>query len=168
MALSWKAADRLASIAVYTGFGCLTIWAGIALINHSLDSKFYKDFLLAWEVALHAYGLEGGSWPHFSGGNHVKYMDQVARLMSNRVPSPPSPPASNTVRPYVYRLHRIGAHREDIFLLCFPQRMILYGISAKTFACLDTYIDGGVDPKKGVFTGRPSSDGLTYIGRWQI
>jgi hypothetical protein len=168
MDISGKAADRLVSIVIYVGFGGLALWAGTALINHSLDLKFYKDFVLKWEVALCAYSQKGGPWPHFSGGNHVQYMDQLSSLMSNIALSPPLAPASNTNRPYVYRLDKIGYPQEDIFLLCFSHKIILYGVSAETFARLDSRVDGKIDTENGLLTARPGKDGHTYVGQWQI
>ena len=165
MAVSGRATDRVVSMAVYAGFGILVIWAGVALINHSLDLKFYRNFLLKWEVALSCCNREGGSWPCFSGANHVQYMEQVTSLIRAKGFSPPD---SNTGRPYVYRLKRIGADREDIFILCFPEKLILYGISTRTFERLDTYIDGERSAERGAFTGRPGKDRLTYTGRWTI
>jgi len=163
MALLPNKADRRVSMFLYIGFGGVALWAGIALINHSLDSKFYQDYLLKWEVALSAYNRENGPWPYFYGGNHVKYMEEVTGLMRSRAFSPPS---SNTERPYVYLLDRIGYPEEDIFLLCFSQRIIIYGISGKTLGLLDEQIDGQADTKKGRFTGQISNDGYTYIGVW--
>ncbi len=165
MAVSGRAIDRLVSIAIYAGFGCLSLWAGIALINHSLGARLYKDFLLGWEVAAVTYTEQGGVWPPFSGGNHVEYMEQVTRLFCSRGLSLPE---SNTGRPYLYRFDKIGAPEEDIFLLCFSQRIILYGLSSNTFTLLDSYIDGKDDPEEGRFQGRLSRDGISYTGVWQL
>jgi hypothetical protein len=165
MPFSPRKTDRRVSMVFYAGFGGVALWAGIVLINYSLDSKFYNDYLLKWEVALRAYNQESTPWPYFSGGNHVEYMEKVTQLMRSKALSPP---ASNTERPYVYRLDRIGDSEEDIFLLCFSQKIILYGISSKTFDRLDAQIDGRDGTKKGHFTGRLSKDGYTYVGLWLI
>ena len=165
MAFSGRTTDRLVAIALYAGFGVLVLWAGTALINHSLDTRFNKDFLIKWQIAALAYNNNEGPWPHFSEGDHIRYMDQVTRLMRGRSLAPPE---SNTTRPYVYRLDRINDPCENIFLLCFSQRIILYGISAGTFARLDKYIDGKADPEKGMFTGRTGKDGRTCVAQWMI
>jgi len=165
MAVSGKAADRLASIFVYAALGGLALWAGTRLINSSLDSRFHNDFLLKWEAVLRTYNQQGGTWPRFTGGNHVQYMEKLVRLMRNRGFPPPN---SNTGHPYVYLIDKIGVPDEEIFVLCFPQRIILYGVSAETFARLDESIDGRTDPKRGMFKGRQSRNGLTYTGLWQI
>jgi hypothetical protein len=150
---------------LYAAFGSVAFWVGIVLINYSLDFKFYNDYLLKWEVALRAYNQGSAPWPYFSGGNHVEYMEKVTQLMSSKALSPP---ASNTERLYVYSLDRIGDPEEDVFLLCFTQKIILYGISSKTFDHLDGQIDGRDGTKKGRFTGILSKDGYTYVGLWLI
>jgi hypothetical protein len=165
MAVSGRTADRLASVLIYVAAGCLAIWAGTALMNHSLDSKFYKDFLLRWELAVSTCNSQGVPWPRFSEGKHVRYMEEVIRMMRSRSLSPPD---SNTKQSYIYQLDRIGASEEDIFLLCFPNRIILYGISEKTFRFLDARIDGKTDPEKGMFVGRRGKDDNTYIGLWKL
>ena len=165
MAISGKATDRLTSMIIYVALGGLALWAGTKLINNSLDSKFHKDFLLKWEEVLRTFNQQGGTWPRFSGGNHIQYMEKLIRLMQSKGLQTPD---SNAGHPYVYLLDRIGDPDEEIFLLCFPQRIILYGISAETFARLDKSIDGKIDPERGVFKGRRSKDDRTYIGLWQI
>jgi hypothetical protein len=165
MSISGKATDRLTSMVIYAALGGLALWAGTKLINNSLDSKFHKDFLLKWEVVLRTFNQQGGTWPRFSGGNHILYMEKLIRLMQSKGLPPPD---SNAGHPFVYLLDKIGAPEEKIFILCFPQRIILYGISAETFARLDKSIDGKTDPKRGMFKGRQSKDGRTYIGVWQI
>ena len=165
MAFSGKTTERLASIVIYAVLGGMALWAGSALINFSLESKFHKDFLLKWEVVLRTYNQQSGTWPRFSGGNHIQYMEKLILLMQSRGLPPPD---SNAGRPYVYQLDRIGDPEEQIFLLCFPQKIILYGISAETFARLDASIDGKTGPKRGMFKGRQSRDGRTYVGLWQI
>ncbi len=160
-----RVTDRLTSAVLYTGVVILIIWPGTALVNFSLDSKFYRDFLTRWEVALISNRHEGGEWPLFSGGSHVRYMEQLSRMMCSRGFPPPE---SNTARSYIYRLDKIGEPGEDIFLLCFSQKIILYGIPSRTFARIDAYIDGTVDSKTGAFTGQQSKDGFTFIGQWMI
>ncbi len=165
MTISGKAVERTACVLIYAGLAVLTIWAGTGLINYSLDSRFYRDFVMKWEVALQAYEVKGGAWPYFSGGNHVSYMDQLTRMMQERALHPPK---SNTGRAYIYRLDKIGLPEENIFILCFSQSIVLYGISPGTALRLDEYIDGKADTGKGLFTYRLSKDSYTYIGRLQI
>ncbi len=165
MSVSGRAVDRIASHVIYAGFSIFALWAGIKLTNHCLDTKFYKDFFVPWDLALYKYNMEGGLWPQFSGGNHVEYMDRLAQRMQEKgIP----PPSSNTERAYVYRLRRLVYPKERIFLLCFSHKMVLYGMSEKTFAKMDAWIDGEVNDKKGLFTGRQSKDGMTYIGALQL
>ena len=165
MALSGKAVDKLVFIVLYGGLIALVVWGGSRLINYSLDSKFYKDFLLQWESSLSSYSVKSGIWPDFSGGNHVEYMDNLSQLME-RVDI--SPPKSNTGHSYVYRIEKIGKEQDDIFILGFSSRIFLYGISKDTFKRIDRFVDGEVDKKKGFFTGFLSKDGRTYIGVWRL
>lgn len=164
MPLSGKAVDRSVFVVLYIGLIALTLWGGSRVINYSLDSKFYKDFLLKWEVSLRSYSAKNVIWPHFSGDNHVEYMDHLTQLMGR---GDISPPQSNTGRPYVYRLNKIGREQEDIFLLCLCDRIILYGISKDTFTGIDRFVDGEPGKDKGSFIGRLSKDGRTYIGLWR-
>lgn len=161
MPVSGRAVDRLASMVIYAGFGVLTLWAGIGLINASLETQLHKDFLLKWEVALQRFNQEDGRWPQFSGANHVAYMDRLIEFMGNKGTPPP---LSNTRRAYVYRLKRWGWPGEDIFLLCFSNRMILYGISEKTFMKMDKLMDRNAEKEKGRLIGKPSQDGMSYVG----
>jgi hypothetical protein len=161
MPVSGRAVDRLASMVLYAGFGVLTLWAGIGLINASLEARLHKDFLLKWEVALQRFNQEGGRWPDFSGANHVAYMDRLIEFMGAKGTPPP---LSNTRRAYIYRLKRWGWPEEDVFLLCFSNRMILYGISERTFMKMDQWMDAKAAQDKGRFTGQRSQDGVSYVG----
>jgi hypothetical protein len=165
MALSGKAVDKLIFVVLYGGLIALILWGGSRLINYSLDSKFYKDFLLQWEASLSSYSVKSGIWPHFSGSNHLEYMDNLTRLME-RVDI--SLPQSNTKRSYVYRIKKIGKEQDDVFILCFSNRIILYGISKDTFTRIDRFVDGELGKEKGFFTGCVSKDGRTYIGVWRL
>jgi hypothetical protein len=165
MPVSGRGVDRLASMVLYAGFGVLTLWAGIRLINFSLENKLYKDFLLEWEVAVQRFNKEGGHWPHFSGVNHVAYMDRLIQFMGNEGTPPP---LSNTRRAYVYRLKRWGWPEEDIFLLCFSNRMVLYGMSEKTFMKMDKLMDGKAEKEKGRLIGKRSQEGMGYVGVFQL
>ncbi|HDH87906.1 MAG: hypothetical protein B6I32_03540 [Desulfobacterium sp. 4572_20] len=165
MALSGKAVDKLVFGGLYVVLIALVVWGGSRLINYSLDSRFYKDFLLKWEVCLRAYSVKSGIWPHFSGSNHVEYMDNLNQLISR---SGVSLPKSNTGRSYVYRIKKIGEEQDDIFILCFSNRIILYGISKDTFTRIDRFVDGELSKEKGFFTGYLSKDGRTMIGLWRL
>ena len=166
MTLSGKSADKIIFAALYAGIAALTFWGGVRIINYSLESKFYRDFLLKWEVSVRAFSSEKVVWPHFTGGNHVEYMEDLVSQMHGRNISPP---ASNTMHPYIYRINKIVFQdKENVFILCLPGRIIFYGISIKTFKRLDPYIDGTFDPGRGRLTGIFSKDGKTYIGQWRL
>jgi hypothetical protein len=165
MPVSGRTVDRLASTVLYAGFGVFTLWAGVSLINFSLETKLHKDFLMKWEGALQRFNKESGQWPHFSGANHVTYMDHLMQFMANKGTPPPS---SNTRRAYVYRLKRWGWPEERIFLLCFSNRMVIYGISEKTFMKMDQWMGGKASEERRLFTGKRSRDGGSYVGVFQL
>jgi len=165
MALSGKAVDKLLFVALYGGLIALMVWGGSRLINYSLDSKFYKDFLLQWEISLRSYSVKSGIWPHFSGSNHLEYMNNLNRLIER---ADISLPKSNTGRSYIYRIKKIGKEQNNIFILCFFNRIILYGISKDTFTRIDRFVDGELSKEKGFFTGYLSKDGRTYVGLWRL
>jgi hypothetical protein len=162
MALSSRKTDRLVSFIVYSMFAGIAALAGIRLINHSLTMGFYKDFLLEWETAIRRYDEHAGRWPHFTGNNHAEYMEQLVRLMREE---DAAPPASDAKEAFVYRLDLLGDPAEDIFVLCFSGKIVLYGISAKTFSYLDRKIDGRVDEKRGRCRGLKNKNGFSYIGQ---
>jgi len=165
MILTGKNVDKLLSTLLYIVLVGLVAWGGIRIINYSLETRFYNDFLMKWDVAIISWSAKKGVWPHFSGGNHIEYMDNLVSTMSlNSV----KPPRSNTKRSYVYRLKKIGPPAEDVFLLCFPDKIILYGISSDTFIRIDTFIDGKHNENAGRFTGRPGRNGKTFIGLWRL
>ena len=147
MPVAGRTADRVAAIIIYTGFSLLVLWAGMKLINYVLVTRFYEGYIVGWEIGLRQY--------------HVEYMNSLVRLMQEKGTLPP---LSNTGRRYVYHLKRLRSPGEYIFLLCFPDRIVLYGMSDKTFMRMDKLIDGESDCERGLFTGRPSKDGLTYTG----
>lgn len=166
MTLSGKAADKIIFAVLYAGIAAITFWGGVRIINYSLESKFYQNFLLKWEVSIRAFSSEKVVWPHFTGGNHVEYMgDLVSKMRSKNI----FPPASNTIHPYIYRINKVFfQNKENIFILCLPGRIIIYGVSIKTFKRLDSYVDGIFDPGRGRLTGIFSKDGKTYIGQWRL
>ncbi len=157
--------DKIMSTALYILLMCLVTWAGFRIVNYALETRFYKDFLIEWEIAVKDYSLNGGSWPLFKGNNHIEYMDSLVSLMkASDIP----PPHSNTKRPFVYRLRKIGPAEEQIFLLCFSDKIILYGLSEETFRKIDGMVDDTPDETAGAFTGRRGKEGTAYIGVWKL
>ncbi len=164
MPISSRSAERLGSAFTYLVAAGLSIFGGIALINNSLETKFYKDYLLKWQVSTQAFFEKGGRWPSFTGNNHGEYMDQLVEEMQKHGIEPPR---SNTARPYAYRLDRIGQEKEEIFVLCLPERMVVFGMSEKTFERIDRYVDGVADLDKGRFRGRSGKKSSTIIASWE-
>ena len=126
---SAKASDRITALALYLGLLALTVWIGIRWVNGALESKFYKAYLVKWEISLKGYTAQGGMLPRFSGSNHVVYMDALVQGMEAVGIDPPS---SNTPRAYIYRIDHLLAPGEELFLLCFATRIVIYGLSQTT------------------------------------
>ncbi len=166
MALPGKTTERFIFLGLYAGVIAVIAWGGIRMINRSLESRYYHDYLLKWEVSLRAFGARGGTWPRFKGGDHVAYMDTlIARMRKKGI----SLPAANRQRPYLYRIDLVGWRtKENTFILCFPDKVILYGLSKETFYRLDGFIDETLNPRRGRFTGNPGKEGRTYTGRWRL
>ncbi len=166
MAISGKTTERFIFLVLYAGVAMAISGGGILMINRSLESRYYHDYLLKWEVSLKAYNAQGGLWPRFKGGSHVEYMDELLSLMrKNNI----TLPSANSRRPYLYRIDLVGWRaKEKTFLLCFPDKVILYGISKETFDRLDGFIDETLNPVQGRFTGHPGKAGGTYTGRWRL
>ncbi len=161
MALSGKSTDKLVFALLYACVIALASWGGIRLINYSLDSKFYRDFLLKWDISTRNYSREIGDWPIFTGSNHLKYMEKLTQSLERS--SFPAP-KSNTNRSFSYRMNKIGSTDEQLFLLCFANRIVVYGMSKETVERVDNFVDGKINAEKGFFTGYPSKDKKTYIG----
>ena len=155
-----KITDKLVFGFTYCVIAAVTIWGGIRLINASIDTRFYKDYVQKWVVAIGDFGSEGKAWPEFSGANHRDYMEALTDAMErNSVPVP----ASNTPNSYVYKMGKIGSEATSIFVLCFSDKIILYGLPEKTFQRIDIFIDGISGWGQGNFMGRMGKD-KTYTG----
>ncbi len=165
MAPSPFASDRISFGIVYAMVAVITLWAGCRLINHGLESRFLKDYLLQWEVSIRAFSAQQGQWPQFTGSNHVAYMN---RLMSAMKTAGVQLPKSNTDVTYRYQLAPIGAEDEDIFVLCLHNRLVLYGLSTKSLTRLDRCVDRHKDLKRGRVSGYPGKTAKTQIGMWRL
>ena len=166
MHVSGKTAHRAVSIALYTALILATVFAGTKGINYAIEAKFQQGFLIGWELAIQKLRADNGTWPHFSGGNHVVYMDGLLQEMRKRGITPPS---SNTARAYIYRIKKIGwnSPEAELFLLCFPDKIIVYGMPETTFKQTEALVDENPDPDKGRFSGRLGKNG-TYTGLWRV
>ena len=165
MLLTGKRAKRLVYVIFYTGITILIVRGGIFTINYSMESKFYRDYLMQWETSITEISSKKYTWPVFAGDNHSEYMDNlVEALKIETVPVP----ESNTNKCYIYKIDRIGFQNEELFLLCFLNRIIIYGISEKTFKKIDILIDGKNSIDKGKFTGRAGKNSPTLTGVWQL
>jgi hypothetical protein len=166
MRVSGKTAHRVVSIALYTALVLATVFAGSKGINFAIDAKFHQDFLIGWELSIQKFTADSGTWPNFSGGNHVVYMDGLLQEMRKRGITPPS---SNTDRTYIYRIQKIALNSPEaqLFLLCFPDKIIVYDMPEATFKRIEALVDENPDPDKGLFSGRLGKND-TYTGLWRV
>jgi hypothetical protein len=165
MKIAAKASDRIISGTLYLLGAALVFWTGFGLINRGLEIRLFKDYLLRWEICLTEYGARQGQWPVFSGDNHMVYMD---RLVDGMPPLGIAPPASNTQVAYRYRIEKFAGADEDIFVLCLPDRMVIFGLSKQSLLHLERLVDRHVDLNGGRITGRPGKAPGAYIGRWRL
>ena len=161
MVLTGKFTDKILSVMFYASIMLFTVWAGLYLVDYSLDTRFYKEFLLKWEVTARGWRTEKNIWPLFEDDRHLEYMDELVGVM---IGAGYSPPASNTSRPYIYRVKKTVGPVHLAFLLCFPDQIILYGLPEQTFNRLDRFIDGRQDSNNGLFTGYADKAHNTFIG----
>ncbi|MBU0991957.1 MAG: hypothetical protein KJ737_05635 [Proteobacteria bacterium] len=162
MNISSKSVSRLVSAFIYLAMAAAVVWAGSGLVDYSLDTKFYKDYLLKWEVSINALNTKNEPWPEFSENDQVHYMDKVVRMM---VRHNIAVPVSNTKYPFLYQLKRVWGKTDEIFVLCFQNRIFLYGISKKTLEKIDVYVDGVSDLSKGNLTGGMKNSHGHYTGK---
>lgn len=162
----WSA-NRIISILLYISVIILTSWGGIHAINYSIDSKFYKDFLIKWEISIRLLNQIQAAWPVFSGNNHVQYMEQLTLHMKN---NQIAMPASNTQFPYIYIMDKIGSgHGEHkIFVLCLPDKLILYDISKESLERIDRFVDGIIRSDQGRFQWQPNKGNSLYTCVWKL
>ncbi len=165
MTLSSRIFDRFLSIGLYTLLAVGMIGFGNRLINHALDTRFYNEYLSQWEMALMAFRHQAGDYPVFTGGNHQKYMELLVEAMNLKAVTVPM---SNTRLPFSYKIDKVGAKAETVFLLALDDRIVLYNLPPKTVRMLDKTIDGRLGLDSGALTGMPSKDGMTYIGIWRL
>ena len=139
---------------------------GFKLIRHAGELKFYNNFLLRWEDAMSHLSVSDSTLPEFNGTNHVRYMDKLVRLMQN---SNIQVPVSNTDRAYVYQVPGAGiSSRQDIFILCFEKKIVLFGLSKRMFNMLDKRIDHQLGRTNGKFTGRKQEHTAVHTGIWRL
>lgn len=166
MPLLAKRANRLTSFFIYVIFAMIVLIFGFKAINYSIDFSFYTHYLLKWETALTGIVARDVMLPNFSGKNHIEYMDNIVKLMQK---IPMEVPKSNTDCPYLYQISEKGlSKRQDIFLLCFEKKIILYGLSETTFNMLDKNIDGKLGRNGGKFKGKLQKDNEHYACIWQF
>jgi hypothetical protein len=165
MKITGKASDRMISGTLYLLGVALVLWTAFELINRGLEIRLFKDYLLRWEVCLTEYGGRQGQWPVFSGDNHRDYMDHLIAGMTHLGIAPP---ASNAETAYRYRMEKFGGADENIFVLCLPDRMVIFGLSKQSLLHIERLVDQHVDLSSGRITGRPGKEPGTYIGQWRL
>ncbi len=158
--------DRLSSFIIYMILTLFVLFAGSRIINYSIDTNFYYYYLLKWESCLTQFTSKETNFPDLSHKNYIGYMDNLVKLFQMNSISVPS---SNTKKPYVYKIVKTGfSKNQDIFILCFDRKIIIYGLSKSTFNMLDKFIDGSDGNKSGEFKGRLQRDKTHYVGTWNL
>ncbi len=150
---------------LYSCLIILTLWSGAKTINYAMDMMFYKDYLLSWRQAIEACSVEKGTWPEYTESMLVLYMDKVTDMMKSTSVGLPD---SNSPDAYIYILKKINKPEQKIFMLCFADKLILYGIREETLRRIDRFIDAKSDLNAGAFRAKAASDGITFIGYWKI
>ncbi|MFH2058216.1 MAG: hypothetical protein ABIJ59_04885 [Pseudomonadota bacterium] len=161
-----KTSNFLTSFFIYVLITLVVMAVGFKAIHYSAHLKFYTRYLQQWEQSLTQLAAKDTGGPEFTGNNHVPYMEQMVRHMKTlAIPIP----ESNTGKSYVYSIPKRGlTEQQDIFLLCFEQRIVLFGLSKTTFNMLDKNIDNKLDEKNGKFTGKQQKDNADYTAIWKL
>ncbi len=162
---SGRTTDKLVFTAIYITLALVVIWGARSIVNFALDSSFFRDYLLPWEVRLVALQYQQPVWPGNKEHDPMNYMLSLVRKMRTKGIQPPQ---SNTEHAFIYRLNKFGEKSRRILLVYRDGKIIIYGLPESTFNRLDRFIDGQLDPQDGVFTGRWSTDRITRIGQWKI
>ncbi len=167
MFLTGRTANRIVSVMIYFGGCLLLLKGGFALINYSVDSKLYNDFLVPWRIAADSYKAKAGDWSGFTGSNHLPYMNHLVKSMQRYDIYPPE---SNTGHKFIYSVKKtdIKSRNFSVLLLCLKQRIVIYGLPEKTFQRIDRFIDNHQDRASGNFTGKLSLKDQTCTGIWQL
>lgn len=163
--ISAKGAERWAFVGVALFIALISIWFGDGLINRSQETRFVKEVLFEWQRFGQGFNARGGVWPVFEGSNHVAYMQELVKRMGHL--GVVSPQRLQRIG-FTPRLKRLWRADEQLFLLLLQGRMVIFGMSAQTYARIDGQVDGVNDPARGNFTGRPAVDENQMIGYWQL
>ncbi len=166
MVISGKNTDKLMFAILYAGILMFTAWGGARLIGYSLDVRFYNEYLIKWETTVRDLAVTQASLADF---HQEQPCCLYGRAYGHDAIRPISPSQPLIPRDRMF----IGSKKSvkqtiNLFVLCLPNRIIVYGLSNRTFKTVDVSIDGGFDLQQGQFTGYPTQDGLTYTGRWQL
>ena len=164
--LSGRVTDKMVFVAIYTIVAVLVIIQGARHVaNLALDTTFYNDYLVVWEVQLLTLRHQTTAWPDLNPHDPGAYMEALESVMRA---GGHEPPMSNTDRAHIYRLRQFGEQPKQVLFVGTNEQMIIYNLPVSTFERLDHFIDGGVDPDQGRFTGRWSEDRITRIAYWKI
>ncbi len=163
--ISAKGAERLAFAGVFLFIALISTWFGGGLIRRSQETHLVREVLFEWQRFGQGFNARGGGWPVFKGSNHVAYMQELVKRMGRLGLISPQQMQRIGFTP---RLKHLWRADEQLFLLLLPGRMVIFGLSAQTYAYIDGQVDGVNDPARGKFTGRPAVDENRMIGYWQL
>lgn len=152
--------NKISSILRYIFVAGSIIFFGIKLINRSIDSKFYLNYISQWEITCKKSISVGIRWPAYRPEDKNSYMESLTEKCKN---SGIGLPKSNTNFSYIYEINKIGDHKSTVFILCLPAKIIMFGLSNPTMKRIDNYVDNKVDLSSGKFTAFPTKQN-TYTG----
>jgi hypothetical protein len=155
----------LAFAAIYLVVAVLLVWGAGRIANYAVDFRFYRDFLIPWEVRLLEMRHRSFHWPAFKKDHPVAYMQSVVDVMKSNGMQLPK---SNTRHAFIYRLNRFGADATKILLVFNDNKITIYGLPSATFERLDQFVDGHADSDQGDLTGQLSRDQITMTGSWKL
>lgn len=163
--LTARGTERWVFAGIMVLVGLAAVWFGGRLMNRGLETRFIQDVLFGWQRLGQSYNAHGDAWPLFEGNNHVAYMQALVKRMHRLGLVSPQQSRQVTFSP---RLKRLWRDDERLFILLLPGRLVVFGLSAQTYARIDRQVDGVNDPARGSFTGRPAADENQMIGYWQL
>lgn len=158
--------NRFLPFFIYLVAGIVVVWAGFKLLDRTRHLKFYHSYLCEWQKTIISASAKDIQFPRFSQDNHYAYMDELVVLLKRRAIAVPS---SNTPKPYLFHIReKEGKEVNQIFILCFENRIIVYGLSKELFDMLDKTIDGNHQQQSGKFKGKLQRDNRHYAATWEI
>ena len=163
--IAGRTAEKMVFMAIYIAATLLVLWGGKRMINYALDARFYREYLMQWEMQLTALRHQAFQWPPEQAQDPFGYM---RRLVQDIREAGLGVPRSNTDRAFIYRIGKLGERHQQLLIIGRAGSIVIFGLSPSTFDHLDRFVDGRPGADEGRFTGRISADQTSRIGLWKI